>query len=475
MTSVQHAPRPISPPALIRPDLPPWVAVLIACVSSFMVVMDGAIVNVALPGIQAGLGLTALQLQWVVDAYLLCLGGFMLLAARASDLYGRKPVLLGGLTVFTLGSLLGGLADSGPVLLAARAVQGIGASALATSTLALIVAVYPSGPARGKAISAWAASSSVASACGVLAGGVLTAQLGWRWVMFVNVPIGVALILAVAACIQRSSQARSGKLDLPGAASVTLGMASLLYGISQAASLGWSAPLVLVALGMGACLLLAFCIIESRSAQPLLQLSIFRLPNVRNGNVVVMGLGAALTASTYFMSILLQQVLGMNAQDSGLCMAPMAAALAVAAIVSRPMMDAGVRQLPCYGGLIAAAGLLCLSQCPLQATYRLDILGPSMLIGLGLGLMLMTAAHTALDGIAGKEAGIASGLFNTARQLGGTLGIAGLSTLAHGVATQQAAGAHAAGLAACHAAFVGIAVLLAVAALMSLRLKPLAD
>ncbi|AKU23453.1 MFS transporter [Massilia sp. NR 4-1] len=457
------------PPALLRPHLPPWVAVAIACLSSFMVVMDGAIVNVALPSMQAELGLSASQLPWVVDAYLLVLGGCMLLAARAGDLFGRRRVLQAGLAVFTLASLAGGLAASPALLLGARAVQGLGASALATSTLAVIVAVYPHGAARGRAISCWAASSAIASACGVLIGAVLTAQAGWRWVMFVNVPPGLLLMAAVSLSLQGGGTAAPGQrqpLDLAGAASVTLGMGALIYGLSQGAAQGWANPPVLLALGAAVLLLAAFLQRERRVTQPLLPLSIFRLHNVRMGNLVVLGLGASLTAASYLTSLVLQQVAGYGVLDTGLALLPMSLALAVAAIVSRPLMDGGLRRLPFYGGLCSAAGLQWLSHMPAQPVFANDVLGPTLLTGLGLGLMLMTATHTALAGVPGREAGLASGLFNTARQLGAALGIALLSTLVHAIAAQQSA------LAGYQAAFSATAVLSLAAALASLTLRP---
>lgn len=466
----------IAAPSLIHHGIPLWVAVVIACVSSFMVVMDGAIVNLALPAMQADLHLSKLEVQWVVDAYLLSLGGFMLLAARASDLFGRKSVLQSGLVVFTLASLAGGLANTANMLLAARAIQGFGASALATSTLAVIVAVYPTGPAKARAISMWAASSSIASALGVVIGGFLTSQASWRWVMFVNVPIGIALIAGVAVCmLPVKAGAARPRLDIWGAACITLGMGALIYGISQSANLGWDSGAVQMALAAAVALIAAFVIIQAKTAQPLIRLGIFKLHSVRMGNLVVLGLGASLTASTFFLSIVLQQIVGYSALDTGLALLPMGLALAIAAIVSRPLMDAGVKQLPFFGGMISAAGLVWLASIPLAAQYLTHILGPTLLVGLGLGLMLMTSAHTALAGVPVKEAGLASGLFNTSRQLGAALGIACLSTLAHAVAKdslnlQAPALAQLQGY---HAAFLGTAVLSALAALASLSLRKL--
>ncbi|MEJ6000870.1 MFS transporter [Paucibacter soli] len=456
-----------SPPAtLLRPGVPAWVAVLIACIASFMVVMDGAIVNVALPSMRAELGLSAVQQPWVVDAYLLCLGGFTLLAARASDLWGRRPVLSAGLLLFTGASLAGGLADSPALLLAARALQGLGGAALATSTLAVIVAVYPGGPARGRAISWWAASSALAVAMGVVLGGVLTAWAGWRWVMFVNVPLGLGLCWGVRRALARPAPGASApRLDLPGAVSVTAATGSLMLGISQAASLGWRSVSVLGALAAAGLLLLAFWRIESRSSRPLIRLGVFAERNVSLGNLVVMGLGACLTASTYFCSLVLQQGLGQSVLQAGLQLLPMSLALAVAAMASRALMDAGVRHLPFYGGVVGALGLAWLSW-RLQALglQETALTGPTVVTGLGLGLMLMTATHTALDGVPAADLGLASGLFNTARQLGAALGLACLSTLAHAAAPGLLAG--------CAAAFMAAALLSLAAGSLSLLLRP---
>jgi EmrB/QacA subfamily drug resistance transporter len=474
--STAFAPPSPTPPSLLRAGMPPWAAVAMACACSFMVVMDGAIVNVALPAMQADLRLSAAELQWVVDAYLLALGGFMLLAARASDLYGRRTVLQAGLALFTLASLAGGLAGHGALLLAARALQGLGASALATSTLAVIVAVHPQGPAKARAISLWAASSAVASAFGVVAGGALTSWAGWRWVMFVNVPIGAALFIAVGACL-RPAHATGGarpKLDVPGAVAVTLGMGSLMYALSQSVALGWGAASVRASAAAAAVLLAAFWAVQRRSAHPLIRPDLLRARNVWLGNLVVMGLGASLTASTFFISLALQRVAGFSPLDTGLAMLPMGSALAIAAILSRVWMDRGVRRLPALGGWTGAAGLAWMAQLPARPDFGADLLGPTLLTGLGLGLMLMTAAHTAIDGLPPKDAGLASGLFNTSRQLGAALGIALLCALAHAVsqdALQAQVPATLAQLQGYHAAFLATAAISACAAWASLGLR----
>ncbi|CAO3353744.1 MFS transporter [Azospirillum melinis] len=457
-----------APSPLLHSGHPPWIAVAVACLSSFMVVMDGAIVNVALPAMQADLGLSAVELQWVVDAYLLALGGFMLLAARAGDLYGRRTTLQSGLILFTLAGLAGGFAESGPLLLAARAVQGLGASALATSTLAVIVAVHPDGAGRERAISLWAASSALAAAFGVTIGGLLTAFFGWRWVMFVNVPIGLLLSLIVAASLKpRAPAAQPPRLDIFGAVTITLCLGAFILGITQSVHRGWESPLVGGALAAALVLLILFVTVEARVEQPLIRLGIFRLRNILFGNLLVMGLGAALTASMLLLSVVLQRVAGYGSLEAGLAMLPMSLSLAAAAIASRPLRDAGFERLPLAGGLTAAVGMLWLSRIPALPDYTADVLGPTLLVGGGLGLMVMTATHAALAGIPGKEVGLASGLLNTARQLGGAVGVAALTTLAHSVARDAAGDA----LAGYHAAFLATGAACATAALASLCLR----
>ncbi|MCX4751110.1 MFS transporter [Kitasatospora sp. NBC_01287] len=440
-----------------------------------MVVMDGAIVNVALPAIRADLGLSATGQQWVVNAYLLTLGGFILLAARAGDLFGRRAVLRLGLVLFTGASMVGGLADSGATLLCARAVQGVGGSALATSTLGVIMAATQhDARARQRALSLWAAASSSAAALGVLVGGVLTQRAGWRWVMFVNVPVGIALIAAVSFCL-RPAPPRTGPigLDIPGALAVTTGVGALLYGISLAGEDGWGSPMTLGTLAAAAVLLALFVAVESRSSRPLVRLGVFRLPNLPAGNLVVLLLGATLTASLFLVSQVLQQILDYDALRAGLAMLPMGACLAIAALASRRLLAAGIRRLPCYGGLLGAAGLLWLSRVPLAADYRADLLGPVVLTGLGLGLMLMSAANAATAGVPPQDAGLASGLLNMSRQLGGALGLALLVSLTD-AATRHGAGRRDPALAQLggyHAALLAAAAFSALAALASLRLR----
>lgn len=468
-------PLPVSPPAqLLRPHLPAWLIVTMACIASFMVVMDGSIVNVALPAIERDLQLSHAALQWVIDAYLLALGGCMLLAARAGDLYGRRPVLQAGLALFTLASLAAGLAGSAPWLLAARAVQGVGAAVLATSSMALVMAAtHHDKAARARAMSLWAALNSAGFAFGVVIGGLLTDLAGWRWVMFVNVPVGLALMAGVAASLL-APPPRSTRppLDLPGALVSTLASVALVYGITQSTELGWGSPTVLGALAAAAVLWPLFVAIEARSASPLVRLSIFALPNLRVGNGLMLCLGATLTASVFLVSAMLQHGAGYSARDTGLAMLPMGVAQAAARLVfAGRLARNGAARLPLWGALVAAAGLAWLAAMPAEAHFLTQVLGPTLLVGGGLGLVILAATHAVTSGVPLQDAGLASGLANTARQLGGALGVAALATLAGAVAQGAGGVPQAAQLAGYHAALLAAAGLSLVCGVVSLALR----
>ena len=463
-------------PLLLRPNLPLWLIVAMACLASFMVVMDGSIVNVALPAMQRDLHLSHEAQQWVIDAYLLSFGGCMLLAARMGDLYGRRPVLLAGLSLFTLSSLAGGLATDATLLLAARAVQGVGAAVLATSSMTLVMAAtHHDKQARASALSLWAALNSAGFALGVVIGGLLTEGAGWRWVMFVNVPVGALLMAGIASSLL-APPARTvrPKLDVPGALSSTLGSAALVYGITQSTAMGWGSPLVLGALAVALASFCLFISVERRSSSPLARLSIFRLPGLAAGNLLMLCLGALLGASIYLISTTLQQVAGYGARETGLAMLPMGVALAAVRLVFTKAMGAGgARRLPLLGALLAAVGLAWLGLLPMQADFVRHVLGPTLLVGAGLGMVILAAKHAVTSGVPMQDAGLASGLANTARQLGGALGVATLATLAGAVTQGQPAGTDAqiALLTGSHAAFLAAAALAVLCGVISLRLR----
>lgn len=464
---------PVAPPAIVRPHIPLGIVVVIACVAGFMVVMDSSIVNVALPTMRADLDLSTSEYQWVVDAYLLTLGGFLLLGARASDLFGRKLVLQVGVVIFTIASLVGGLAGDGMMLIVCRAAQGIGGSVLAPAGLGLIIATHH-GAGRAKAMSHFAAASSIAAAAGVVIGGILTQEASWRWVMFVNVPIGCLLFAAIGASLLPSLRDTTRtRLDIGGALTITLGMGALIYGLSRASTGGWAATRVIVALAAAVVLIAAFALIELRVPQPLVRLGVFRLRNLTIGNLVVACLGVALTASVFFVSLVLQEDIGYSALRTGLAMAPMGLALAATSISSARLISiVKPRTVLFTGGLIGAVGLLWLAAMPDHPDYATDVVGPLIVAGAGLGLMIMPSTRAAAAGLPPHEAGLAAGLFNMARQLGAAIGLAALVTLATAIANHQRH-THAAQLAQLHgyrAALLATACVSAAAAVAALCL-----
>lgn len=470
-------PRPAAetPPALLRPGIRLGVIVVIACVCGFMAVMDSSIVNVALPSIRTALGLSTTTQAWVINAYLLTLGGLLLLGARASDLYGRRRVLQIGIAIFTVGSLLGGVATSGGMLLAARAIQGVGGAVLAPSGMALILATHPDGQARGRAIATYASSASVAAIVGVLVGGVLTQALSWRWVMFINVPVGIALFLAVALCLVPSARrSRGQRLDWVGALTVTVGVGSLMKALSDATGDGWGAAQVWVELSLAAVLLAVFVIVESRVTQPLVRLGVLTERNVWAGCLVITSLGLMLTASTFFLSLILQSGMHNSALGAGLRLAPLAAGATVGSLGPRVLVPKfGARAVLLAGSLLGALGFGWLGLMGSDPSYVADLLGPMVLVGVGLGLIVMPAQRVAAAGISHHEAGLASGLFSMSRQIGAAVGLAALAALAS-VTGRGWAGEHDSAAAQMHGstmALLACAIVCVAAAGLSLLLR----
>ncbi|WML37685.1 MFS transporter [Clostridium sp. OS1-26] len=463
-------------PVLLRSGVSPNVATAVACLCAFMVVMDSAIVNVALPSIATDLNLSVIGQQWIIDLYLLTLGGFMMLAARASDLFGRKNILQIGLILFTGASLVGGFSMNGQMLMLARAAQGLGGAVLATSTFAVIVAAHPRGKNQDHAVALWAASSSMASAFGTVFGGFITHFLNWRWVMFVNIPIGITLSMIVAVSMIRPSQNNTNiKLDIPGALLITFATTLFIFGITQSTSAGWNSPMVSMSICTSIILFIVFGVVESRVQQPLLRLTVFRHRNVKIGVVMILGLGAILTANIFFLSQTLQQVSQYGVLQTGLAMLPMASVMAVASISSRYIREAGFTRLPFWGGITAAVGFVWLNWLPVNPQYVTQFLLPTLLVGSGIGFMLMTAIQAVLAGVPQEESGIVSGLQNTARQLGGALGVAILVTLSQAVTTGQESIYYnttaVRQMAGYHAAFLVAGVVSATFAVLSLLLK----
>lgn len=427
----------------VRTSSPLWVVVALACAGQFLVVLDISVVNVALPSMRTGLGLDEQGLQWVVNAYAIAFAGFMLLGGRAGDLYGRKRMFLVGLGLFTLASLAGGLAQEGWHLLLARAVQGLGAAVLAPSTLTIVTSAVPEGAARARAIATWTAVGAGGGAAGGFVGGVLVDALSWRWVLLINVPVGAVVLAGAARWLTESRAGDGRRLDLPGAVLVTAGLATLAYGISQTEAEGWTAGATLVPLCAGLVLIALFLLVEARSKAPLMPLGLLRLRPVASANVAMFLSGSAMFCMWFFMTLYAQNVLGYTPLEAGLALVPSSLAVIVGSkLAPRLMRTAGPRTVAVLGTVVALAGFGWQSTMTADGAYLTAIMFPGILMMLGAGLAATPLAALATSGAAPEEAGLVSGLVNTSRTMGGSLGLAVMSTIAAahtaGVRTPQA-------------------------------------
>ncbi|MFI9820801.1 MFS transporter [Streptomyces sp. NPDC052013] len=414
-----------------RSTPPAWLVVTLACAGQFLVVLDISVVNVALPSIRTGLALDEQGLQWVVNAYAIAFAGFMLLGGRAGDLYGRKRMFLVGLGLFTLASLAGGLAQEGWQLLLARAVQGLGAAVLAPSTLTLVTSAVPQGAARARAIATWTAVGAGGGAAGGFVGGLLVDTLSWRWVLLINVPVGAVVLAAAAVWLAESRAGDRRRLDLPGAVLVTAGLGTLAYGISQTEAEGWTAPVTVVPLLAGLALIAGFLLVEARAKAPLMPLGLLRLRPVASANVAMFLSGAAMFCMWYFMTLYAQNVLGYTPLEAGLALVPSSLAVVLGSKLAPPLMrTVGPRTVAVLGTLVATAGFTWQSTMTAHGTYLTSIMLPGILMMLGAGLAGTPLAALATSGAPPEEAGLVSGLVNTSRTMGGSLGLAIMSTLA---------------------------------------------
>ncbi|MEU5751736.1 MFS transporter [Streptomyces sp. NPDC047853] len=419
---------------------PTWLLVALACAGQFLVVLDVSVVNVALPSMRADLGLSPQGLQWVVNAYAIGFAGFLLLGGRAGDLYGRKRMFLVGLGLFTLASLGGGLAQEGWQLLAARAVQGLGAAVLAPSTLTILTAAVPEGAARARAIATWTAVGAGGGAAGGLVGGVLVDGLSWRWVLLINVPVGAVVLAGAVLWLTESRAGERRRLDLPGALLVTAGLATLAYGISQTESEGWTAAAALVPLLAGLALLGLFLLVEARTATPLMPLGLLRLRSVASANAAMLVSGSSMFAMWFFMTLYAQNVLGYSPLEAGLALVPSSLAVVLGSKAAPRFMPViGARNVAVLGTLVAAVGFGWQSTMTADGAYLTAIMIPGVLMMLGAGLAATPLASLAVSGAAAGDAGLVSGLINTSRTMGGSLGLAVMST----IAASRAGGEHA--------------------------------
>lgn len=426
---------PSAEPATAHRSTPEWLILALACVGQFMVVLDVSVVNVALPSIGRDLHYTPTGLQWVVNAYVLTFAGFLLLGGRAADLFGRRKVYLLGLGLFTGASLVGGFAQDPTWLTAARAAQGIGGAFLSPATLTIIVTTF-SGARMARALGLWSAVAGAGGAAGSILGGVLTAELSWRWVLFINIPIGVAASVAAARYLgearRPAGSAPKARLDVAGAVTVTAGLGALIYAIVGTDSHPWGSAPTLTVLAVAAVLLGLFALVEVRvAAAPLVPFRIFRSRPVSGANIVMFLVGAAFFSMWYFLSLYLQNVLGYGALKAGFAFLPMAVVIIIGAQTSSRLLPRiGVRPLLQAGTLLAAAGFGGLTLIGPRSGYWSAIIGPGCLISLALGLLFTPLAAAATSGVDRNEAGLASGVLNTSRQMGGSLGLAVLATIA---------------------------------------------
>jgi EmrB/QacA subfamily drug resistance transporter len=426
--------KPIRTTSVAVPAARPGTTLAAVAVVQFMVSLDLSVVNVGLPQIGAGLGFDAVGLTWVIHAYALTFGGLLLLGGKAADAYGRKRVLLLGLGLFGLASLVGGFATEPGHLIGARAAQGIGAAALAPAALALLTATFPTGRARVRAFGVWSAVNAAGGALGVLIGGVLTEYASWRWVMFVNVPmVAVALVLASRGLAGGPPPGRGGRPDVLGAVLATGGMTLLVFGVVRTDRYGWASAVTWVTLAVAAALLAAFLHVERTTTRdPLIRLGLFANRSVVGANAYNLLLGMAMASAFYFMSLYLQRVLGTGPALTGLQFLPFALGVVAGSVLAVKLGDRlPARGLMILGAMLAAAGFAWFGLISPDGAYATDVLGPSILAGVGFGLCLGPVVSTATAGVAPHEAGTASSLLGSSRQIGASLGLAVLGTAAH--------------------------------------------
>ncbi|MGW2571571.1 MFS transporter [Streptomyces sp. NPDC001537] len=416
-------------PGAARREGHPGVALAVIAACQLMVVLDATIVNIALPHIQDALKFSTTDLTWVVSAYTLTFGGLLLLGGRAGDILGRRRVFMTGIVLFTVASLLGGLAQEPWQLLAARVLQGMGGAIASPTALALITTTFPEGPERNRAFGVFAAVSAGGGAIGLLAGGMLTEWLNWRWVFFVNLPIGILITLLAPLYISESER-HTGRFDIAGAVTSTAGMASLVYGFIRAADDGWRDGLAIGSFAAAVVLLVAFALIESRAKEPITPLRMFADRNRSGTYVIMLSLAAAMFGMFFYIVLFVQNVLGYSPIRAGLAFLPVTVVIALGAGLSQRFLPVlGPKPFMLTGSALAVIGLAWQTLISSGSSYAGGVLGPMLVFGFGMGLNFVTLTVTAVSGVAQHEAGAASGLLNATQQVGGSLGLSILTTV----------------------------------------------
>jgi EmrB/QacA subfamily drug resistance transporter len=423
----------VTQPALSTPRARNLALALLA-MTQFVVVIDASIVNVALPSIGTALHFSQADLSWVVNSYTLTFGGFLLLGGRLADYLGRRRVFMIGMALFAAASLAGGFAQNETWLITARAIQGLGAAIASPAALSIITTTFPEGQERNKALGIWGAVAGAGGAAGVLLGGVLTQWAGWEWVLFVNVPIGAFIVWQAPKRLAESTadDETDRALDVPGAVTVSAGLALGVYAMVEATKVGWSSAQTVWSLVGAIALIAAFVVIELRTRKPLIPFSIFRLRTLRGANIIGVLIGMSLFSMFFMITLYLQQVLGDDALQAGVSYLPLAIAIILSAGVSSALVTrVGFKNVLIVGMLFVAAGLIWFAQIQPDGTYASSVLGPSILAGIGLGASFVPVTIAAVTGTEPHEAGLASGLINTTQQVGGALGLAILASIAN--------------------------------------------
>ncbi len=419
------------------------LALAVISMAQLMVVLDATIVNIALPHIKTDLGFSDASLSWVVNGYTLVFGSLLLLGGRAGDLLGRRKVFISGVVLFAFASFLGGIAQSESQMLGARVLQGVGAAIASPTALSLITTTFPAGPARNRAMAVYAAMSGAGAAIGLILGGALT-EISWRWTFFINVPMAL-IVLVLAPRVLGESRRQSGRFDLPGALTGTAGLVALVYGLTHAAPDRWGDASTIAYLVAGVVLLVAFVLVESRSSHALMPMRILADRNRGGSYVVMLMVGAALFAMFFFLSIFIQSVLGYSSLRAGVAFLPFSVGIVTAAQVASQLVNrVDPRWVAGFGILMASSGLLWLSRLTETSTYVGGLLGPIVILSLGLGLTFVPMTLTAVSGVRTEDSGIASAVLNTMQQIGGALGLAVLATVSTTAATNHGTSAAAA-------------------------------
>jgi len=404
----------------------------ILALAQFMVVLDASIVNVALPAIMQSLNFSVENVQWIVTAYTLAFGGFLLFGGRAADLFGRRKMFLAGLIVFTIASMFVGAAQNELMMIAARAVQGLAAAFMSPAALSIVLTEFKEGPARNKALGVWSAVAAGGAAAGLLLGGVLTQYLGWRWDFFINVPVGIILaFLAIKYVPVHKSESKHNDLDLPGAVLVTGGLVTLVFAITKAPEWGWTSAATILSLLLAVALLVAFVFNESRSKHPLMPLSIFKIRNLSGANLAQLPVTAAMFSMFFFVSLYLQEVLKFSPLQTGLAFLPFTVVIAIVSTnVARFFGKIGYKPFMVAGPLFIAVALFFLSNIQVDGNYLTQVLPGIAFLAFGAAMCFVSISVAATSGVPQHESGLASGLLNTAQQIGGALGLAILSGIA---------------------------------------------